>query len=74
MNSHVAEPFRAALSAVAPSVNLTSLAAASERMTVDVARKQMCNDVLRVLVESKHLSCAQSIERVIALCDAEARK
>ena len=71
-NAHVAEPFRATLDAM--SGDLSAMQAESERLTIDVARKQMCNDVLRVLVESKHLSCAQSIERVIALCDAEARK
>ena len=73
MNEHVAEPFRSTLDALCGG-NMFELAARSERLAIDLARKQMCNDVLRVLVESKHLSCAQSIERVVALCEAEARK
>ena len=73
MNEHVAEPFRSTLAAMG-GVSMADLQARSERLTIDLARKQMCNDVLRVLVESKHLSCAQSIERVVALCEAEARK
>ena len=73
MNAHVAEPFRSALAAMGGG-NMFELAARSERLAIDLARKQMCNDVLRVLVESKHLSCAQSIQRVVALCAAEARK
>lgn len=73
-NQHVAEPFRAALSAVAPSVNLTSLAAASERLTVDLARKQMGNDVLRAMLDAKPKGAQAMVDAVIALCDAEARK
>ena len=59
---------------MAEGVNLFELQARSDRLTMDLARKHMATDVLRTLLETKNLSCAQSIEAVIALCDLEAKK
>ena len=72
-NSHVAEPFRSALDAINGG-NLFDLHARSERLTIDIARKQMCNDVLRCLLDARPLGAAAQVEAVSALCDAESRK
>lgn len=61
-------------SLVADGVNLFDLHARSERLTIDVARKQMGNDVLRAMLAAKDKGAQAQVNAVIALCDAEARK
>ncbi|MBC7939731.1 MAG: hypothetical protein H7Z19_08205 [Chitinophagaceae bacterium] len=76
-NDHVAEPFRSLIDGIvtqAPVGNLFELQARSESLTIDVARKQMGNDVLRCLLATKALGSAAQVAAVIELCNAEARK
>lgn len=52
--------------------NLFATAMQVESLAMSIGRKKMANDVMRVLVDSKNVSCAESIERVVALCTKEA--
>ena len=72
-NDHVAEPFRSTLDSMSGG-NLFELHARSERLSIDVARKQMGNDVLRCLLAARPNGAAAQVEAVIALCDAESKK
>ncbi len=73
MNDHVAEPFRSTLAAMGGG-NLFELQARSDRLTIDVARKQMANDVLRAMLAARPNGAQAQVDAVIALCDAEAKK
>ena len=54
--------------------NIFDLHARSERLTMDVARKQMGNDILRAMLAAKPNGAQAQVDAVIALCDAEAKK
>ena len=71
-NAQVAEPFHATLDAMGGDLN--AMRDVSERLTIDVARKQMGNDVLRAMLAAKPMGAQAMVDAVIALCDAEARK
>jgi len=72
-NAHVAEPFRSTLDAMG-SGNLSDLAARSERLSIDIARKQMGNDVLRVMLAAKPHGAQAQVDAVIDFCFAESKK
>lgn len=72
-NAHVAEPFRSALKAMGGG-SIAELQSRSERMTIDLARKMMANDVLRAMVAAMPNGARAQVDAVIAICDAEARK
>lgn len=72
-NDHVAEQFRSTLDAMGGG-NLFELQARSERLTINVARKQMGNDVLRVMLGAKPNGPQAMVDAVIDYCGAEAGK
>ena len=55
-------------------INLFELQARSERLTIDVARKQMGLDVLRVMLAAKDKGSWAQVDAVIEFCDMEAKK
>ena len=57
-----------------PKGNIFAAALEVERLAIDIARKQMANDILRNLLAHSALPPLDRIAMVIALCDAEARK
>ena len=73
MNSHVAEPFRSLLASVGGD-NMPNLQAEVERMAVNIARKKMGNDVLRVMLSAKPLGAQAQVDAVIEFCGAERLK
>ena len=76
MNNHVAEPFRSIVdSMIDPiGVNLFELQVRSERLTIDIARKQMGTDVLRAMLAAKPNGAQAMVDAAIELVGAEAKK
>ena len=88
MNSHVAEPLRSIVNSLIDPLqvgwseaqktpyggNLSELQARSDRMTMDLARKQMAVDVLRAMLAAKPNGVQAQVDAVIALVNAEAAK
>lgn len=71
-NNQVAEPFRDTLNAMGG--NLFEMQSKTERLLIDVARKQMGNDILRAMLAAKPNGAQAMVDAVIAFCDAEAKK
>ena len=54
--------------------NLFDLHAHSERLSIDIARKQMGNDVLRAMLAAKPNGAQAQVDAAIAFCFAESKK
>lgn len=54
--------------------NLFALHVRSERLSMDIARKQMGNDVLRAMLAAKPNGAQAQVDAVISFCFAESKK